>query len=335
MAFFRNPEINRSFYLHLMMTALFTAAGFLLDAVYGTLMLAACMLFTLLHFLVTYRRYQKIAGLSQVIDDILHGKEAINLHEYAEGELAILWGEISKLTLQLREQAEALRKDKVFLADSIADISHQIRTPLTAVNLLVSRLSNPELTEAQRLRLLKEIEMLLSRIEWLITALLKMAKLDAKTANLQQQTVRVAEVVQRAAETLAIPMELREQQLHINMNGDETYTGDLLWSVEAIANILKNCMDHTPNGGGIRVTALENALYTEISIADNGCGIDQDDLPHVFERFYKGRKSGTQNVGIGLALARMIVTNQNGTIKAENNQDGGARFTVRFYKGVL
>lgn len=321
--------------MHALMTAVFASVGFVFDTVYGLLMLFACLLFSFVHFGFTYRRYQKIASLSQEIDGILHGKESFDLHDYAEGELAILQGEISKLTVQLREQAAALRQDKVFLADSIADISHQIKTPLTAINLLVSRLSNPKLAETQRTRLLKEIEMLLSRIDWLISALLKMAKLDAKTANLQREPVPVAEVIQRAAATLAVPMELREQQLCITMNGNATYTGDLSWSVEAIVNILKNCMDHTPNGGEIRISAQENAIFTEIAISDNGCGIDKDDLPHIFERFYKGRRSGSQNVGIGLALARAIVTNQNGTIKAENNQDGGARFTVRFYKGVL
>lgn len=335
MSFFRNPEIRQTLFAHLLLAVALTGTGFWIGREAGFLALAASLLFAAVHFAFTYRRYQKIAALSREIDSILHGKESIDLHEYSEGELAILQSEIYKLTIQLREQADALQKDKVFLADSIADISHQIKTPLTAVNLLVSRLSNPELTEPQKKRLLKEIEMLLSRIDWLISALLKMAKLDAKTANLQQQTVPVAEVIKRAAATLAVPMELREQQLHVSLNGDETFTGDLSWSVEAIANILKNCMDHTPNGGEIHVSAHENAIFTEITISDNGCGIDEKDLPHIFERFYKGRNSSSQNIGIGLALARAIITNQNGTIKAENNPTGGARFTVRLYKGVI
>ncbi|HZW03308.1 MAG TPA: HAMP domain-containing sensor histidine kinase [Anaerolineaceae bacterium] len=335
MSFLRNPEIRQSLTLYLAFSLVLAAAGLALDLVVGLFVFCICATFTALHFYFTYRRYQQIAGLSQISDRILHSDDTGSLIEYSEGELAILQSEISKLTVQLREQAEALRKDRGYLADSIADISHQIRTPLTSINILVSRFSNPEISAAQRSQQIKEIQMLLSRIDWLISALLKIAKLDAGTANLQNQTVNVSELIQRASAALAIPMELREQQLHMDMVGDETYAGDLLWSVEAFANILKNCMEHTPNGGEIHISALENAIFTEIQICDNGCGIDPQDLPHLFERFYKGKNASSQSVGIGLALARMIIANQNGTIKADNNPNGGAQFTVRFYKGIV
>jgi signal transduction histidine kinase len=116
------------------------------------------------------------------------------------------------------------------------------------------------------------------------------------------------------------------------MNGDETYEGDLSWSVEAIGNILKNCMENMQKGGEITIQAEENPIYTEIIISDNGPGIDKEDLPHLFKRFYKGKNASSQSVGIGLALARTIITSQNGTVRAENKSNGGARFTVRFYK---
>lgn len=276
----------------------------------------------------------KIKGLSQEIDNILNGNEVINLSEYSEGELAILQSEVLKLTIQLREQAGVLQKDKTYLADSIADISHQIRTPLTSINLIIMFLSK-ETTEQRRTELIKELKMLLSRIDWLISALLKMSKLDAGTAHIKQESVSVKELINQAIAPIAIPLELREQQIITQMNGDEYYTGDMSWSVEALENILKNCMEHTPGGGKIVILAHENSIFTEIVITDNGSGIDKDDLPHLFERFYKGINSSDQSVGIGLALARMIITNQNGTIKAENNRDGGAKFTIRFYKGIV
>lgn len=335
-SFLRNPEIRRSLGVYLLLTLVITGAGFAFGSVAaGIFALGICLLFSLAHFFFTYQRYRELADLSHEIDSILHGKVAIHLDAYAEGELAILQSEIYKLTVQLREQAEALRQDKVFLADSIADISHQIRTPLTSINLLLSRLAKPELPAEQRMALIKELEMLLSRIDWLIDALLKLAKLDAGMAILQNKPVSVRELVRRAAATIAIPMDLREQQLEIAMNGDETFTGDLAWSVEAVVNILKNCMEHTPERGTISISAQENAIYTEIAIRDNGCGIAPEDLPHLFERFYKGKNASSQSVGIGLALARMIVSSQNGTIKAENNPNGGAKFTIRFYKGAV
>lgn len=335
MNFFRNPEIKRSLLLYLLLTAISAGVGFMAGAAFGIFVLFVCAAFTSAHFCITYRRYRKIADLSRKIDGVLHGGESFDFNEYSEGELSVLRTEIFKMTIRLREQTEALRKDKVYLADSIADISHQIRTPLTSINIILSFLSRPGLSENRRLEHIKELKTMVSRIDWLISALLKMAKLDAGTAKLQRGRVSVKELVKRAADTIAIPMELREQELRVSMAGDVSYFGDLSWSVEAIENILKNCMEHTPDRGVLSVAAQENALYTEIVVSDDGKGIDKNDLPHLFERFYKGKNSSDQNIGIGLALSRMIITSQNGTIKAENNSGGGARFTVRFYKSVV
>lgn len=308
-----------------------TGMGFLLGTSTGIITLAVSAIYTFIHFLVTYYRYQKIAGLSKEINCILHGKKEIDLKDYAEGELSILHSEIQKLTVQFREQSWALKQDKVYLADSIADISHQIRTPLTSINILLSLLSKPGITEQRRFELVKELDTLLSRIDWLISALLKISKLDTGTVKLKKETVYVTELITKAVTPIAIPIELREQELDMEIQEESSFMGDLSWTVEAVENILKNCMEHTHRGGSIKITALENALFTELIISDNGPGIDKDDLAHLFERFYKGKNSDNQNIGIGLALARMIIVNQNGTIKAENAPEGGAKFTIRFY----
>lgn len=335
MAFFRNPEIRKTLILYLSIMVSASALGFLFSTFCGAAILLLSFVYTALYLLLTYRRYQKIAQLSCKVDHILHGDEKINFDDCEEGELSILQSEISKMTIRLREQTEALQQDKTYLADSIADISHQIRTPLTSINLIVSFLQVNDLTDQRRMELTKGLSVLLSRIDWLISSLIKMSKLDAGTANLRSEMVSVAELVKSAAAPLAIPMELREQELCVAISGSETYTGDLSWSVEAISNILKNCMEHTQRGGRIEISAEENGIYTEIVIRDNGPGIDGEDIPHLFERFYKGKNAGEQSVGIGLALARMIVIQQNGTIKAENGRGGGAVFTLRFYKGTV
>ena len=144
------------------------------------------------------------------------------------------------MTVRLREQAEALKKDKIFLADSIADISHQIRTPLTSINLIANFLADEELSDERRLSLVKDLFQLLSRIDWLISTLLKISKLDAGTVKFAKDTVKVSELIQKAAKPLAIPMDLRNQQLIIKANGDELFEGDLAWTAEAIVNILIN-----------------------------------------------------------------------------------------------
>lgn len=237
------------------------------------------------------------------------------------------------MTIRLREQQQTLTREKAHLADSIADISHQIRTPLTSINLLIGLLSEPKLTDARRQQLIHELYELLSRIDWLITTLLKISRLDAGTVQFKQEQVSLEELLKKACVTLLIPVELRRQELRIHADG--AFRGDLSWTCEAIGNIVKNCMEHTPEGGGIEIDAAENALYSEIIIKDNGTGISSEDLPHIFERFYKGKDSDGKSFGIGLALSRMIITGQGGTVKAENRKPAGAMFTIRFYKGTV
>lgn len=353
MHFFRNPEIKRSLLLSLLATALFAVAGFFLGRSFepeysstgagglslGTLWalfaLGMGLVFTLLSLLVTWRRYGRIRELSQNIDALLHGAEALHFSDYREGELAILKVEIDKMVLRLKEQSETLKQEKGHLAASMADISHQIRTPLTSLHLVLSLLSEPELSHEKRTELLQQMGMLLNRIDWLIEALLKVSRLDAGTVEFKPRPVTVSQVVRAAAEPLEIPMELRGQQFVFDrQNGQETFFVDLAWTVEAVANILKNCMEHTPAGGEIRVSASQNTIFTELVIKDNGPGFAPEDFPHLFERFYKGKNSGDQSIGIGLALARMILARQNATIKAENAPGGGARFVLHFYRDL-
>ena len=287
----------------------------------------------LIQYISTYKRYCKISSLATDINLVLHGDNSISLKNYTEGELGILHSEIYKMTIRLREQQQKLISDKEYLADSIADISHQIRTPLTSINLLVQLLSAPNLTDERRQQLTHELYGLLSRIEWLITALLKISKLDAGTVQFKAEKVSLETLINKSCSTLLVPIELRGQELIINANGD--FVGDLAWTCEAIGNVIKNCMEHTPEGGKIEIDAIENALYTEIVIKDNGTGISQDDMPHIFERFYKGKDSDDKSFGVGLALSRMIITSQKGTIKAENRKPTGAIFSIRFYKGTV
>lgn len=335
MMFLRNPEIRRSLWFWGLLYAAAVSAAALLDWRLGLWTGATCLLFLLLHFWETYRRYRSVAALSREIDRILHNCEKFDLARFQEGELAILHSEIYKMTVRLREQADALKRDKTYLADSIADISHQIRTPLTSLRLVSSFLSEEALEEERRLSLAREIQELLSRIDWLIETLLKISRLDAGTVRMASREVRVSELIRRAAEPISVPMDLKDQCLVVEEQGTESFMGDAAWSVEAVENILKNCMEHTPKGGVITVTVQETPLYTELVISDTGPGIAPEDLPHLFERFYKGRHAGPSSVGIGLALTRMIVTAQNGTIRAANGKQGGAEFELRFYKRTV
>lgn len=295
---------------------------------------AAGILELLLWFGFTVRRYRKLESLSADADRLLHGERELELSRYQEGELAILANELEKLISRLFEQSEQLKKEKGYLSDSLADISHQLRTPLTSLNLLFARLPGAA-EEGERRRLVYEGRQLLERISWLVEALLKISRIDAGTAVFEVCRVEADELVRQAMEPFGIPMELRGQELVQKVEEGAGFQGDLAWSTEALGNIIKNCLEHAGEGGCLWISARENEIYTEITVEDDGPGIDPEDLPHLFERFYKGKGAFGNGVGIGLSLARMIVSRQNGTVKAENRLEGGARFILRFYKGIV
>lgn len=329
----KNKEVRYSLILQLAVAIVGCIATFSADSRAGIIVAIISAILILIQYVSTYKRYQKIASLAADIDLVLHGDNAIAWGNYTEGELGILHSEIYKMTIRLREQQQKLMSDKAYLADSIADISHQIRTPLTSINLLVQFLSEPNLSDERRHQLTHELYGLLSRIEWLITTLLKISKLDAGTVQFKEEKVSMATLINKSCAPLLVPIELRGQELVIHTAGD--FVGDLAWTCEAIGNIVKNCMEHTPEGGKIEIDASENAIYTEIVIKDSGTGISKEDLPHIFERFYKGKDSDDKSFGVGLALSRMIITSQKGTVKAENRKPTGAMFSIRFYKGTV
>ena len=329
----KNKEVRKTLILQLVVAIVGCIAAFSVDDRAGIVVAIISAFLILIHYISTYKRYNRISDLATDINKLLHGDNAISLENYSEGELGILHSEIYKMTVRLREQQQKLMNDKVYLADSIADISHQIRTPLTSINLLVQFLSEPNLSDERRQQLTHELYGLLSRIEWLITTLLKISKLDAGTVQFKQEKVSMATLINKSCAPLLVPIELRGQELVINANGD--FNGDVSWTCEAIGNIVKNCMEHTPEGGKIEIETTDNALYTEILIKDNGTGISKEDMPHIFERFYKGKDSDDKSFGVGLALSRMIITSQKGTVKAENRKPTGAMFSIRFYKGTV
>lgn len=333
MKLLRNTEAMRSVMVFAAVSAAALLAVWIYDGSFLVPVLCLCCLFTAIHFITLYFRYRRISQLTSDIDRILHGEENISLEKYAEGDLALLQSEVYKMTVRLREQQSKLMDDKIYLADFLADISHQIRTPLTSMNILVSMLGKPELSFDKREQTVHKLYGLLSRIDWLITALLKMSRLDAGTVRFHKEDITMQQLLDKACMPVRVPIELHGQELVIEAEGE--LECDISWTCEAIGNIVKNCMEHTPDGGTIKVVGQKNPLFSEIVITDSGSGISEEDLPHIFERFYKGRDSEDKGgFGIGLALARKIVTEQNGTLKAEN-YSGSAKFTIRFYKSTI
>ena len=315
----RNPELRRALLLGGLVTLLASAAAALLSgwrAACVTLALGVVLLG--LYSVELCRRYRAMARLAADIDAVLHGSGDIHLADYGEGEVSLLRSEVRKMTLRLREQSAQLEKEKLQLADAMADISHQMRTPLTAVNLLLTSLAG-HVDEESRGDV-RALRRQVARMDWLVESLLKLAKLDAGTARFCPETIPLSALLARAAEPFAIGMELRGQQLQVEASGNVRC--DPAWTAEALGNILKNCSEHMQEGT-ITVRAEENAVASVVVIRDTGGGIAPQDLPHLFERYYKGENAPEQSVGIGLALSRSIAAAQNGTLTAAKEEAEG------------
>jgi len=304
--------------------------GFIISIKTGVLLLFISFIFLLDKKL----KDKKLENISNQIDDILYHDKKIYINEYNEGSLSILENEIQKLVLKLHNQNELLQQERLLLKESLEDVSHQIKTPLTSLNLVVERLKNNQLTNQEKKELLKEEIQLLDKIEWLIQSLMKLAQIDAHSINFNKEKINCNKLIQKVIKPFEIYIDLKDIQLEYECLKETILYGDEQWILEALSNVIKNCLEHLSVGGILKIVINDNPLYSEIIIQDNGKGINPKDLPHLFERFYKGQNSHKNSVGIGLALSRKIVENQNGTIIAENSYPG-AKFIIHFYKETI
>lgn len=327
----RNKEIRwflRAFFL---LSGAAVTGGFIIDFSAGILVLILSAAFVLLFCAFTGYRYDKLDQLSRQIDIVLHNSEHLLIGEAEEGELSVLQSEIIKMTQRIREQNKALRREKEHLADSLADIAHQLRTPLTSANLILTLLqAGPD--EVQQRELLAETKELYAQMEWLINSLLKLSRLDAGVVEFESDRIEVGSLIGAALRPLLLSAELHSITLQTEIPDNIEIRGDFGWLAEAIQNIVKNCMESVGDNGRIEIGCEDNPLYTEISVHDSGPGIPPEDLPFLFERFYRGKNADATGYGIGLALSRTVIMRQDGTVCAKNHPKGGAVFTIRFLK---
>lgn len=334
MSLWRNREIKRFAALLLVLSAVLAIIGFSMSIEAGILVLIAAFLLCAAFFAFTAYRYGQIRKLSDYLRRICAGEHSLDIRDNVEGELSILKNEIYKVTLMLSEYNKRLQDEKLRLSEHMADISHQLKTPITSMMVMVDLLGNEDLPPDKRREFVARLSSQLKRIEWLVSSLLKMAKLDAGVVKMKRERVKVSALIESALKPLLIPMEVKDIAYTVT-GGDEVLTCDLQWTTEAIINILKNCIEHAPQHGKIEIAARDNPLYFEISISDNGPGISKEDLPHIFTRFYRGKNASPDSVGIGLAMARSIIKEQNGDIVVESRESRGTTFFIRLYKAVV
>ncbi|SJZ65908.1 sensor histidine kinase [Eubacterium coprostanoligenes] len=299
----------------------------------AVLCLALGIILIIIFTVVTKRRYKNLNDLNDYLSLVCKGIYDMNIDDNTEGELSILKNNLYKVITLLQSQNEYLKNDKLYLADSIADISHQLKTPLTSMMMMCELLENEENPD-KRQEFVSVINNQLSKMKWLITNILKISKLDADATEFKRDEVSISKVLDDSLKPFALTAELKNIAIQNGAN-DFVFNGDESWTVEAVSNIVKNCLEHTNDGGKIIIASESTNLYNKLTISDNGCGIAEEDLPHIFERFYHGKNSSKDSVGIGLALAKTVFEKENASVTVESEQGRGSVFEIRFYKSVV
>ena len=299
----------------------------------AVLCLTLGIILTMIFAVVTKRRYKNLNDLNDYLSLVCKGIYDMNIDDNTEGELSILKNNLYKVITLLQSQNEYLKNDKLYLADSIADISHQLKTPLTSMMVMCELLENEENPD-KRQEFVAVINNQLSKMKWLITNILKISKLDADATEFKREEVSISKVLDDSLKPFALTAELKNVAIQNGAN-DFVFNGDESWTVEAVSNIVKNCLEHTNDGGKIIISSDSTNLYNKLIISDNGCGIAEEDLPHIFERFYHGKNSSKDSVGIGLALAKTVFEKENASVSVESEQGRGSVFEIRFYKSVV
>lgn len=276
--------------------------------------------------------YQDINDMKEYVYNSSEDRHFDMKNRNQEGQIGLLKTELLKMTNILKEKAELLQKEKIFLNDTMSDISHQLRTPMTSL-IILNDLMYDDLPNEVKFDFLDKIKHQLNRMDWLIKSMLKLSKVDAKVIEFKKEKVNIKELIHRAISPTIVPMEMKNQNLIIEGDDTSSYIGDMSWSVEALVNIIKNCVEHTKENGQIYISYEENLIYSKITIKDSGEGIDKNDIAHIFKRFYRGKSSSkTESVGIGIAMAKSIINSQNGDISVSSEKNKGTTFNITFHK---
>lgn len=296
-----------------------------------------------------HNKDKELEQITSYIEEINQRNYKLEIDDISEDELSILKNEIYKTTVMLKETAENSMRAKNDLKESLSDISHQLKTPLTSILVILDNLiDDPEMDVAVRQEFIRDIKREITNINFLVQSLLKLSKLDSDTVVFMKEEVAVRKIVDAAVQNVATLCDLKNVQVErdgvglenvrVETDGvglenaeDPSIMCDFRWQVEAITNILKNCVEHSPQGSKVLIKTERNSVYTAISIRDFGDGIDEEDQKHIFERFYKGKNASQDSVGIGLALAKAIVEADRGHISVEAG-DGGTKFVVKYFQ---
>ena len=296
------------------------------------------LMITIIILILAFLRFnskkdKEINEITKYMEEINRKNYKLNIDEMSEDELSILKNEVYKTTIMLKEAAENSNKEKLQLKNSLSDISHQLKTPLTSILIILDNLiDDPDMDKEIREDFIRNIKMETTNISFFVQSILKLSKLDTNTVDFIEENIYIKDIVDEVLKNLSTLCDLRNIKIITTYKKHAQITCDFRWQVEAFSNIIKNCIEHSKNNSNICIEVDENNAYSQIIIRDNGSGIDKEDLPHIFERFYKGKNSSNESCGIGLALAKSIIEKSNGDINVESEVGKGSVFTIKYFR---
>ncbi len=276
-------------------------------------------------------RASKVNKLNNYLSSLNRGVHDVQVETYQEGELSVLQAELYKLSVTLAHQNDLLLQKQTFVQDSLNDIAHQIKTPLTSMMVMTDLMLEGDLPKVKQQEFIESIQKQLDRLKLLISNLMTLSKLEANVIKYKPTWIMDTELLDLVIEPFEVMMELKEIDLHLNTSHQEVYI-DVDWTVEALSNLVKNAIEHSNKNQRILIQSEISQLYWRIIIEDNGKGINIEDLDHIFERFYRGQNASSDSVGIGLSLTQRIINQQQGQISVESIEGQYTRFKIEFYR---
>ena len=296
------------------------------------------LMITIIILILAFLRFnskkdKEINEITKYIEEINRKNYKLNIDEMSEDELSILKNEVYKTTIMLKEAAENSNKEKLQLKDSLSDISHQLKTPLTSILIILDNLiDDPDMDKEIREDFIRDIKMEITNISFFVQSILKLSKLDTNTVDFIEEKTYIKDIVDEVVKNLSTLCDLRNIKIITKYKENTKIICDFRWQVEAFSNIIKNCIEHSKDNTNILLEVDENNVYSQVVIKDNGTGIEKEDLPHIFERFYKGKNSSNESCGIGLSLAKSIIEKSNGNIYVESKVGKGSTFTIKYFR---
>lgn len=281
----------------------------------------------------TSKRDKNLREINKYLDKVNNGNYELKIEENGEDEISRLRNELYKTTILLRESAENSEKEKTNLSNSLADISHQLKTPLTSIRIMLDNIEeNPNMDEKTRNEFIEEISRQIDWISSLVVSLLKLAKFDAGSIVMQDKDINVKKLIDNVINNLAIMIDIKNIKIDEKIDEDVILRADYNWQLEALTNIIKNCIEHSKEDSKIKIEVENNSIFVKIKITDEGEGIAKEDLSHIFERFYKSKQASENSIGIGLSLAKTIIEKENGYIKIDSELGKGTTFEIKYLK---